>query len=157
MAGVKGKPLQWSNEEIAKVIRRIYEKHGRITSELLGKEAPGARNALYRRVRKGEFPDTKTAIEEVRKENYPIGSAQIGYQLNDLGENEAWIEDKNPRGGVFGKIGKIVGTGDGELRVSFKEEGSLIRVYRDGFNLDHIIPLNEKAKKLIDLQKVSTC
>lgn len=59
---------------------------------------------------------------------------------------EKLVVDINPRSSVYSKIGKVVGINDHEVRVDFNEGEDLIRVYRLGRNLLHIVIYDGKKR-----------
>ena len=109
--------LKWRDEELSSVIRKVRLKYGKVTSTLLIKEAPGAYDNLWRRVKEGQFPSVPKAIEEISKVG-PLGPVNasdfpppdVTYVRNKGGRPLKWTDEEIMRCLVcnFLKKGRII-------------------------------------------------
>ncbi len=62
-----GRHLAWTDKKLKEAIERILGEHGKVTPGLLSGNIRGAYDAIYRRVRKGEFSSVEEAIEKIKR------------------------------------------------------------------------------------------
>lgn len=60
-----GRPLAWTDEKLKGTIEILLKKHGRVTPGLLASDIRGAYDAIFRRVKKGEFKSMQEAIDKI--------------------------------------------------------------------------------------------